>query len=242
MNFERRKLIRKEKSLQNKQRPSTTKTNQTIYPHNSINSSPFNVNYFKNNKHLIGNVTHTHKGVTNGGTTPLKSPLTPYDNKLNDNRSTSGTNETRKLDDLYNIYEDFNELNKNVDELDQQFMEHYDSETYNPDDNPFNGDPGSLEDTDLDDPIDYMLTTSDNPFNPFEDFDSWFAFDVSKNYFSCSYLARIAQTSESLSDYLNSLEINRAIDAICQMNIQGDYVKVSRKDFEKDKTPNESRS
>ena len=39
-----------------------------------------------------------------------------------------------------------------------------------------------------------MLSTIDNPFNPFDDFDSWFHYDIEKGYNSCSYLARIART------------------------------------------------
>ena len=39
-----------------------------------------------------------------------------------------------------------------------------------------------------------MLTTIDNPFDPFEQFDSWFLFDGEKGYNSCDYLGRIAKT------------------------------------------------
>lgn len=42
----------------------------------------------------------------------------------------------------------------------------------------------------------HFLTTKDNPFNPFEDFDNWYFFDTSINrqYFTCSYLERIAHS------------------------------------------------
>ena len=43
------------------------------------------------------------------------------------------------------------------------------------------------------------LTTFDNPFDPFERFSDWFWFDVGKGYNTCSYLARIAKTSEQFS-------------------------------------------
>ena len=46
---------------------------------------------------------------------------------------------------------------------------------------------------------DVMLTTYDNPFNPFEQFSSWFLFDVEKGYNTCSYLARIAKLSDEMS-------------------------------------------
>ena len=38
-----------------------------------------------------------------------------------------------------------------------------------------------------------MLTTFDNPFDPFEQFTSWFLFDVEKGYNTCGRLARIAK-------------------------------------------------
>ena len=45
-----------------------------------------------------------------------------------------------------------------------------------------------------------MLTTIDNPFNPFTEFKDWFLFDCEKGYNSCSYLARIARTSDALTE------------------------------------------
>lgn len=71
-----------------------------------------------------------------------------------------------------------------------------------------------------------MLTTIDNPYNPFEDFDSWYQFDTEKGYNTCGYLARIAATSPALSDLENDAEIKRAIDEIVSMNIYGIYRKV----------------
>ena len=76
---------------------------------------------------------------------------------------------------------------------------------------------------------DCALTTIDNPFNPFEQFDSWFLFDVEKGYNTCSYLARIAQTSDDMSSKEESEEIERAIDEIVSTNPLGIYKKVQRK-------------
>lgn len=72
------------------------------------------------------------------------------------------------------------------------------------------------------------LTTFDNPFNPFEQFTSWFLFDVEKGYNSCSYLARIARTSDQLSEEENELEIERAIDEIIKYDFMNVYRKIKR--------------
>lgn len=78
-----------------------------------------------------------------------------------------------------------------------------------------------------------MLTTIDNPYNPFTQFDEWFAFDESKGYYTCEYLARIARSSDELSPEDEALAINAAIDEIVELNVLGIYKKVSRKDFKK---------
>ena len=72
----------------------------------------------------------------------------------------------------------------------------------------------------------YMLTTIDNPFNPFTNFDDWYAFDTSKGYNTCAYLDRIAHTSDQLSEEENQA-INEAIDEIVKMNVLGIYVKIN---------------
>ena len=73
-----------------------------------------------------------------------------------------------------------------------------------------------------------MLTTVDNPFDPFDQFDSWINFDMEKGYNSCSYLARIAFTSDSLSDAENMQEVERAIDEIIRYDFMNIYKKVVR--------------
>lgn len=74
-----------------------------------------------------------------------------------------------------------------------------------------------------------MLTTFDNPYDPFEQFTSWFLYDVEKGYNSCSYLGRIARTSDLLSDEENNLEIERAIDEIIKYDFMNTYKKVVMK-------------
>lgn len=71
-----------------------------------------------------------------------------------------------------------------------------------------------------------MLTTIDNPFNPFTQFDEWKRFDEDKGYFTCEYLARIANTATALSDVEESNEIEAAIDEIIRIHALGFYKKV----------------
>ena len=73
-----------------------------------------------------------------------------------------------------------------------------------------------------------MLARYDNPYNPFDEFTSWFMFDEEKGYHSCAYLGRIAKTSEQLSDEENAQEIERAIDEIIKYDFQNIYKKVKQ--------------
>lgn len=72
------------------------------------------------------------------------------------------------------------------------------------------------------------LTTFDNPYDPFDQFDSWFMFDTDKGYNSCGYLDRIARTSDQLSEEENDQEIERAIDEIIKYDFRNIYKKVKR--------------
>lgn len=79
----------------------------------------------------------------------------------------------------------------------------------------------------------FALTTVDNPFDPFEQFEEWYNFDTNKGYNSCSYLDRIARTSNQLSDEENNKEIERAIDEIIKLDFTHKYKKV-KKEIESD--------
>ena len=73
-----------------------------------------------------------------------------------------------------------------------------------------------------------MLTTIDNPFDPFEKFEDWQKFDEDNGYFSLSFLARLALTSDILSQEENETAIEQAIDEIVRENVLGLYRKVTR--------------
>ncbi len=71
-----------------------------------------------------------------------------------------------------------------------------------------------------------MLTTFDNPYNPFDDFTSWFMFDIEKGYNTCSYLGRIVNLSDDLCQKEVDEEVERAIDEIIFYDFRNIYKKV----------------
>ena len=73
-----------------------------------------------------------------------------------------------------------------------------------------------------------MLTTFDNPFDPFDEFVPWFLFDVEKGYNTCGKLARIARSSEEFSTIEDKLETERAIDEIIDHDFLNIYKKLTR--------------
>ena len=75
----------------------------------------------------------------------------------------------------------------------------------------------------------FMLTTFDNPYDPFTQFDKWLLFDMEKGYNSCAYLARIAKTSDELNEEENNQAINDAIDEIIRLDFRHIYKKVYEK-------------
>lgn len=76
---------------------------------------------------------------------------------------------------------------------------------------------------------DVMLTTIDNPYDPFTRWDEWYQFDVEKGYNTCQYLARITYTSNELSELDNAQAIESAMNDIINLNVTGVYKKVYKK-------------
>jgi hypothetical protein len=77
-------------------------------------------------------------------------------------------------------------------------------------------------------PIEYMLTTFDNPFNPFTRFNEWLAYDTRMGYDTAAFLARVAYVSHEMSEPDQALAIQDAINQIVEENVTGMYRKVSR--------------
>lgn len=78
-----------------------------------------------------------------------------------------------------------------------------------------------------------MLTTIDNPYDPYTHFDEWYTYDITKGYDTCGYLARIVKTSDELSEADQEVALDQAKQEIISMNILGIYKLVSPSSSEK---------
>ena len=79
--------------------------------------------------------------------------------------------------------------------------------------------------------MDYQcaLSTFDNPYNPFDDFASWWMYDIEKGYDSSSRLARVANITDDMTEREKNIEIERAIDEIIKYDFMNVYIKVTNK-------------
>ena len=73
---------------------------------------------------------------------------------------------------------------------------------------------------------DCMLTTFDNPYNPFDDFTLWMMYDKEQGYDTCERLARIAKLSDDMSQDEIDAETDRAMDEIIFYDFLNIYKKV----------------
>lgn len=78
-----------------------------------------------------------------------------------------------------------------------------------------------------------MLTTIDNPYNPFEQFDLWLLFDKEKGYNTCEYLARVVNLTNDMSEKEIEVATDKAIDDIIVNDPFGIYKKVTSEDIVK---------
>jgi hypothetical protein len=77
-------------------------------------------------------------------------------------------------------------------------------------------------------PTEYMLTTVDNPFDPFTQFDEWFAYDIKLGYNTTALLARVVVNSNDLSEPDQAVAIQNGIDEIVRENVSGMHRKVAK--------------
>lgn len=71
-----------------------------------------------------------------------------------------------------------------------------------------------------------MLTTFDNPYDPFTEFSKWYVFDTVHGYDCCGYIGRMANTSPAFTDSENNYFIEKAIDDLLEVDFLHRYKKV----------------
>ncbi len=59
-----------------------------------------------------------------------------------------------------------------------------------------------------------LITTTDNPYDPFTQWEDWYFYDLSMGYNTCERLARLSSPINHLPIELSSGEINAAIDQL----------------------------
>lgn len=76
----------------------------------------------------------------------------------------------------------------------------------------------------------HALTTVDNPFDPFDEFQAWLEWDARLGYDTPNYLARVVIMSDDLPPALEADAVELAIDEIIEENGTDLYKKVSREE------------
>lgn len=78
-----------------------------------------------------------------------------------------------------------------------------------------------------------FVTTMDNPYDYFKEFDEWYAYDISHGYDvigepynTLNYVARVADVNDGMSEEEYTMAVNDAVDEICRLNLTGNYRKV----------------
>lgn len=71
--------------------------------------------------------------------------------------------------------------------------------------------------------VQMMLTTADNPYNPFTHWDEWYAYDTSHGYDTSGYLARVLVSSDDLSQADQQAALINAMNSIISNDSSLDY-------------------
>lgn len=72
-----------------------------------------------------------------------------------------------------------------------------------------------------------MVSTEDNPYNYYTEFDQWYREDLRLGYNTLGLLASRTRTSDALSFNLEVAAITDAIDEILEENVSGNRIKVT---------------
>ncbi len=77
----------------------------------------------------------------------------------------------------------------------------------------------------------YMLTTYDNAFDPFNEFEQWYNFDCRKGYNTCEKVYTNGNFREDLTSIEEAKEQNKAIDEVLKNDFQNLYRRVTEEDY-----------
>ena len=76
-----------------------------------------------------------------------------------------------------------------------------------------------------------LLTTTDNPFDPFEQFEDWINYDIVNGYYTCQKIDRLSIVSDSLSEGENLESIDDAMNELIKVgaiNKKGELVEYKK--------------
>lgn len=76
-----------------------------------------------------------------------------------------------------------------------------------------------------------MITTTDNPYDPFTQWEQWLMFDTNQGYNTCARLARVTTISEQLSDEENFDSVENGINELIKfgsINKKGEIVEFKK--------------
>lgn len=73
------------------------------------------------------------------------------------------------------------------------------------------------------------VTTSDNPYDPFDNFTQWDLFDKEHGYCSNQKVARLVNFTEDMTEQEMLAENERAIDLLVSLDFTNTFKKVFRK-------------
>ena len=65
---------------------------------------------------------------------------------------------------------------------------------------------------------DVFITTYDNPYDYFKQFDQWLNYDRQKGYFTPEYVARLAKLAPDLSEEEERNELENTFDRMIEWN------------------------
>jgi hypothetical protein len=76
-----------------------------------------------------------------------------------------------------------------------------------------------------------LLTTTDNPFNPFVDWDAWYAEDLRLGHDTCGRISRTYVDTDDMSDTDSAVEYARTIREIFSLDADNLYTLAIRLSF-----------